>query len=313
MPASHDDPLHLASLYDMPAPSRFGESPPPIEAEIVVPRPPRRRSLTPWILFLATCASTFLVQWIPARSVADGLLYAGPLMLILTAHELGHYFQAQWYRVPVTLPYFIPFPSYFGTMGAVIGMKPNVGDRKALFDIGITGPLAGLVPTLVFSAVGLRLSTVIDVQATGAAGGVHLGTPLLFDFLTALVIGPIAPGKEVLLHPMAYAGWVCMFITALNLIPIGQLDGGHILYGLLRRRAHPIAVGLLFAAAAAVAITGTWSWTLMILLVALIGPKHPPTADDHVPLGTLRIVLGWLALLFVVIGFTPTPFIFPSG
>ncbi len=278
--------------------------------ELSAARP--RRSLLPWVLFVATCLSTFWVGMTFSERVGDALLYAGPLMLTLTAHELGHYFQARRYRVPVTPPFFIPMPfTLFGTMGAVIGMKPHVGDRRALFDIGITGPIAGLIPALVFSFVGLKLSTVVDGAAAAAdPGSLQIGTPILFDLLTEWSIGPQAPTADVTLHPMAFAGWVGIFITALNLIPIGQLDGGHILYGLLRRKSHPLAVALLISAAVAVAVTGTWVWTLMIVLVALIGPKHPPTANDHVPLGTARIVLGWLALLFVPIGFTPVPFRF---
>lgn len=271
-----------------------------------------RRSLIPWVLFVATCLSTFWVGMRFSTQVGDALLYAGPLMLTLTAHELGHYFQARRYRVPVTPPYFIPMPfAIFGTLGAVIGMKPHVGDRRALFDIGITGPIAGLIPALVFSFVGLKLSTVGDAAAAAADPGTfRIGTPILFDLLTEWSIGPLAATADVTLHPMAFAGWVGIFITALNLVPIGQLDGGHILYGLLRQKAHPLAAALLISAAIAVAITGTWMWTLMIVLVALIGPKHPPTANDSVPLGTSRIVLGWLALLFVPIGFTPVPFQF---
>ena len=112
------------------------------------------------------------------------------------------------------------------------------------------------------------------------------------------------------MHPIAFAGWVGIFITALNLIPIGQLDGGHILYALLRRHAHLVAQLLLAAAAIGVIVGGYWGWTLMIVLLMLMGPIHPPTANDDVPLGTTRTTLGWASLAFVIIGFTPTPFLF---
>jgi membrane-associated protease RseP (regulator of RpoE activity) len=132
--------------------------------------------------------------------------------------------------------------------------------------------------------------------------------PLLFKGLAYLVHGPLAEGQDIALHPLAFAGWVGIFITALNLIPIGQLDGGHILYSLLLKRAHAIAQLLLLAAMVAVVVWGYWGWSVMILLLMLMGPIHPPTANDDLPLGTGRTVLGWVCLLFVPLGFTPMPF-----
>jgi membrane-associated protease RseP (regulator of RpoE activity) len=254
--------------------------------------------MLPWLLFLATCRTTYLAQG-PQFSVA--------LMLILVAHEMGHFLQARRYGVPASYPFFIPMPvGPIGTMGAVIGMRAHVGDRKALFDIAITGPLAGLVPALVCCVVGLRASTIVDISAQRQA--LMLGEPLLFQWLSYWVLGPLAANQDVALHAIGFAGWVGIFITALNLIPIGQLDGGHILYSLLRHKAHTVATTLLFTAAGVVILAGYWGWTLMIVLLIVMGPKHPPTANDYVPLGRTRLVLGWLALLFVVVGFTPTPF-----
>lgn len=262
------------------------------------PAPVRRRVLLPAILFLATCVTTYLT---------GGVAFAVPLMFILTTHELGHFFQAVRYRVPASLPFFIPMPfSPIGTMGAVIGMQAHVGNRKALYDIGITGPLAGLIPAIACSVIGLRMSEVIEV--TGRHDVVMLGEPLLFKLLSFLTFGPLAENQDVLLHPLAYAGWVGIFITGLNLIPIGQLDGGHVLYALLLKRAHRIATFVLLAAMLGVAIFGYWGWSLMLMLLFVVGPKHPPTADDSVPLGAGRIILGWLTLGFVVLGFTPQPF-----
>jgi membrane-associated protease RseP (regulator of RpoE activity) len=137
-----------------------------------------------------------------------------------------------------------------------------------------------------------------------------LGEPLLFKLLAYLTFGRLRENQDILLDPIAFAGWVGIFITALNLFPIGQLDGGHILYALLRRRAHIIARTLLIAAVIAVIVWQLWAWTLMLLLLLLMGPVHPPTANDDVPLGTTRTILGWLSLMFVIIGFTPTPFYF---
>jgi len=274
------------------------------EQEHALPRDAQHASgpkvLLPVVLFLATCASTY---WV------GGLTFSAALMFTLLAHELGHFLQARRYRVPASLPFFLPMPfTLIGTLGAVIAMHPGMGDRKSLFDIAITGPLAGLVPAVVFSAAGLALSEVQPVAA--AQGALTLGEPLLFQWLAYWIVGPLPAEHDIFLHPLGYAGWVGIFITALNLIPIGQLDGGHILYSLLRRKAHVAATVLLAAAAACVVIFGYWGWTLMIVLLLLIGPKHPPTANDTVPLGTVRTCLGWLSLLFVLIGFTPTPFAF---
>ncbi len=263
-------------------------------------RSSRRRIRLPILLLVATCVSTWLT---------GGWAFSVALMTILLAHELGHFLQAKRYGVPASLPYFIPMPlSPIGTMGAVIAMQSGKGDRRSLFDIAVTGPLAGFVPALLFSVVGLQLSQVV---ASGDQNvGLKLGEPLLFKLLAYLSFGPLSEGQDIALHPVAFAGWVGIFITALNLIPIGQLDGGHILYSLLLRKAHFVAQALLLLAMIAVVVWGYWGWTLMIALLMLMGPVHPPTADDNVPIGIGRTVLGWASLLFVMVGFTPTPFLF---
>jgi membrane-associated protease RseP (regulator of RpoE activity) len=263
----------------------------------------QRRVWLPLLLFAATCYTTLKV---------GGPVYAGAIMATLLCHEFGHFLQAVRYGVPATLPFFIPMPgSPIGTMGAVIAMQPRVGDRRAIFDIGITGPLAGLVPALLFSVIGLHWSHVIDT--TGQPPGFELGEPLLFKALAYLMFGPLGPNEVVMIHPLAFAGWVGVFITALNLIPIGQLDGGHVLYCLLLRRAYPVARTFLLFAMLGVVVFGYWGWSLMILLLMLMGPIHPPTANDAIPLGTGRTILGWVTLFFVPIGFTPVPFSFGMG
>jgi membrane-associated protease RseP (regulator of RpoE activity) len=274
----------------------------PIEAEEVEDEEEPRDWQLPLLLFLATCITTY-------RTPDGGLVYAVAIMLTLTLHELGHFFQAVRYRVPTSFPYFIPMPlSPIGTMGAVIGMYGRHGNRRELFDIGISGPLAGLVPTLIFSVWGLYLSKVVPLDPRAIAQQHFYGVPLLFKFLISLFFGPLKPGEAINLHPMAFAGWVGLLITSLNLFPIGQLDGGHILYAMLREKAHVVGEMLLYAAIAAVILLGKWEWTLMIVILTLIGRTHPPTADDDVPLGFGRTVLGWLTLAFIPIGFTPSPF-----
>jgi membrane-associated protease RseP (regulator of RpoE activity) len=280
--------------------SQSGPYAAPLDVIDEPPPPPKPRVWRPLILFLATCATTYY---------AGGPWYSAALITILLTHELGHYIQARRYHVPASFPYFIPMAKPLGTMGALIVMRGRIGDRKALYDIGITGPLAGLVPTIICCVVGLQWSQVIRTGVPGEFG--ILGEPLIFKWLSQLVVGPLPPGRDVLLHPLAFAGWVGIFITALNLIPIGQLDGGHVLYALLRDKAHPIATFLLFGAAAAVAFNFEkyWGWSVMLMLLALMGPRHPPTGNDYVPLGPVRIVLGWLTLAFVIVGFTPVPFV----
>lgn len=274
----------------------------PIVAEVVDedPQPRPRRVLLPVILFLATCVSTFLV---------GGPIYAAGLMVILTCHEFGHFLQAVRYRVPASLPFFIPMPlSPLGTMGAVIGMSGNMGNRKSLFDIGISGPLAGLVPALIFSVVGLHWSSIVDVTMVNHAEQT-IAAPPIFRFLIHYLLADVQPHQTVDLHPLAFAGWVGMLITALNLFPIGQLDGGHILYALLRRNAHRVSSLVLGGALVAMLISGSYQWLLMVFLLFMMGPNHPPTADDDMPLGLGRTILGWATLAFLLIGFTPTPFL----
>jgi Zn-dependent protease len=258
----------------------------------------------PLFLFLATCLSTFWAGFSGMGRWEHGLIYSACVMSILLCHEAGHFFQARRYSVPASLPYFIPFPfGPIGTFGAVIAMSSRVNHRRALFDIGISGPLAGLIPTIVFCVLGLQWSHVGPILPEIP----RFGEPLILKWLFRWQFGEIPPGYDVYLHPMAWAGWVGLFITSLNLIPIGQLDGGHILYALMPRRAHSVAVGLLFLGAAATIVY--WWWLPMIILLLLLGPRHPPTADDHIPLGAGRRVLGWLALAFVIVGFTPRPVI----
>lgn len=275
--------------------------------------PPRRlRWRVPLILFLATCGSTFLV---------GGWVYCVALMTILVCHEAGHFLQARRYGVPASLPYFLPMPlTPIGTLGAVIAMDARVKDRRALFDIGITGPLAGLIPTLACCVLGLqapfsKVSPLIQFLDAAEGGVFELGEPLLFTLLARWNFGVIPQGHTVVIGPLATAGWVGLLITAVNLFPIGQLDGGHVLYALLRRRAHRVAQVILLAAVAGV-VAGVWifkqrgmaGWTVMLVLLALMGPRHPPTANDFVPLGPVRIVLGWATLAFLIVGFTPNPF-----
>jgi len=249
------------------------------------------------LLFLLTCGATYLL---------GGAAYAASIMSILLFHEMGHYLQARRYRVPATLPYFIPMPfSPFGTLGAVIRMN-NVGaDRKALFDIGVTGPIAGLVVAIPVTLWGLATSQVVEVSAI-REGSLYLGDSLLFSGLSRLVVGAVPEGHDLLLSPVAFAGWAGLFVTALNLLPIGQLDGGHVVYALLGRRSFAVSA----LAAVGFGLTAIFvnpAWTVMVLLVLLMGLRHPPTADDTVPLGRTRTGVGIASMVFFLLSFTPDP------
>lgn len=281
------------------------------------PPPPRRivrRWRTPLALFVLTCMSTLWAGefWADSARGWAPWTYAVPLMTILVCHEAGHFFQALRYRVFASFPFFIPMPvTPIGTMGAVIGMEARVGDRRALFDIGISGPLAGLVPTIAFCVLGLHWSAV----EPAALQEPSFMVPLLFQFLAEWIVGTPPAGYQIVCHPTAVAGLVGMLITAINLFPIGQLDGGHILYGLLRRRAHTVAWLILGGATGAILFTAfvlgqyhVLGLLVMVGLLLALGPRHPPTANDYAPLGRWRIALGWLTLAFVPLGFTPMLF-----
>ena len=260
----------------------------------------------------------YLATWVSAVSIfgyrhwVDGLIYSAALMTILTAHEMGHYLQARRYGIPASLPYFLPLPFLgFGTLGAVIAMRSQRADARALFDLAITGPLAGLVPTILFSAWGLELSTVAEAESEPEPGSVRFGSRVIFRVLASTMIGPVEPGHVIDIHPIGFAGWVGVFITALNLIPISQSDGGHILYTLIPRSAHKVSLVVFVAALAAVLTFGLWDYLSLIALLSLIflffGFRHPPLAEGGHGLDRWRQVLGWLTLAFVFIGLTANP------
>ena len=290
-------------------------------------RPPRhtRRKRLAIGLFVATCVSTFLVGAKPGSAdpfailvaaayeprdvpqlLWNGLLYSAAVMAILLSHEMGHYLQTRRNGIAATYPYFIPFPiSPFGTMGAVILQDGTRANRRMLFDIAISGPLAGLVLALPITYFGV-------VQAKPehfdpSIPTLVFGEPLILQWIVRWIHGPLASDQGLMLNPLLFAGWVGIFITALNLIPIGQLDGGHILYTLIGRRAHAVAILLMAAAAGLMIYFQYHAYALMLALLFLMGPRHPPTADDSAPLGPVRVILGGLTLAFIVVGFTPVP------
>lgn len=245
------------------------------------------------------------------QSVARGCTYSVPLMVILFAHEMGHYLQAVRYRIPASLPYFIPLPlPPMGTMGAVILQGEGGADRRKMFDVAVSGPIAGLVVTIPVLLYGVHTSGYIPTTMTRVF---EFGQPLVLQWLIESVHGEPVPGLTFHWNGYATAGWVGVFITAMNLLPIGQLDGGHILYTLIRRPAHYVAWGLILTAVGIMIHRGLYSYLLLLVLLMVTGPRHPPTADDSVPLGITRHIVGWLTLSFLLVGFTLQPIVISDG
>ena len=301
-----------------------------------------RRVALPAFLFVATCLSTFwagasnwnpsgylvgvytaLVEWrqvgssVALQQILEqmnwraGWLYMAVVLALLLAHEMGHFLMTLRHRIPASLPYFIPLPIVpFGTLGAVIGMEGSKANRRELFDLGITGPLTGLAVTLPVVCIGILL-----LPATPPAGHTYcFHSPLILQYLIAwLRPGYFTPEALYLnqFNPFLMAGWVGLLITGLNMLPISQLDGGHVAFALLGRRAHTLARSLLVVAILYYAIVAEcYPWILMLVLVILLGTDHPSTADDTCQLGVVRRALGWASLLipifcFPVRGITP--------
>lgn len=247
---------------------------------------------------------TFLVD--DPGALWSGIPFAATLLGILVTHELGHYVLSRLHGVPTSLPLFVPgLPHFVGTFGAIIRMRAPMTDRRALFDIGVAGPIAGFVIAVIALVIGLRLSTVVPIQGSY---GLHLGEPLLLQFASWVVIGPLSPTADVILHPVGFAAWFGLFITSLNLLPIGQLDGGHVAYALWGDRQRSVAVALV-----PILMLFGWlgwkGWFLWVGLVGLMGLGHPPVQNPDRELGGARVLVGWIALLIFVLTFSWEPFI----
>ena len=239
-------------------------------------------------------------------SLWRGVPFAATLLGILVTHELGHYVLSRIHGVPTSLPLFVPgLPHFVGTFGAIIRMRAPLTDRRALFDIGVAGPIAGFVVAVIALVVGLRLSTVVPIQTSY---GMHLGEPLLLQVASWVVLGPLAPTAYVILHPIGFAAWFGLFITSLNLLPIGQLDGGHVAYALLGDRQRSLAVALV-----PILMVFGWlgwkGWFLWVGLAGMMGLAHPPVRNSHRELGRTRVLVGWLALVIFALTFSWEPFI----
>ena len=231
-----------------------------------------------------------------------GLAYSLPLLLILLFHEFGHYFTCQRRHVKATLPYFAPSPTLLGTLGAFISIRSPIYGRRGLFDIGISGPMAGFTVTLPFLFIGVWKSRVCS-SAAGMHGMFSFGTPLLLRLLEAWRFPGVSP-HQICLHPMALAAWAGLLATAINLLPVGQLDGGHILYAALGARGHSLVsrttVGLL-------ALAGFFYWPWWIWAVGMFFLRRHPLTYDAEPLGKQRRLLAAAAVILFLLSFSVVP------
>lgn len=288
----------------------------------------RRRIRLPLALFIITCLSTFwagVTGWQPLslgglgfrqlilRDWDQGLIYMACVVGILLTHEMGHFIATLIYRIPASLPFFIPLPviTPIGTMGAVIGMEGQRANRKQIFDIGIAGPLAGLVVAAPILWIGVS-----QLELSKPAYGAFLyDCPLIVRWMISW-IQPEYAGLDTIgtsqLNPYFMAGWVGLLITGLNMMPVSQLDGGHVIYGLFLKRAHFIARGFILSAMAYIVFGDAMIWSLMVILVVLMGTDHPPTANDRMPLGRFRFILGLISLSIPVLCF-PIKGLIPVG
>lgn len=302
-------------------------------------RPVRqRRVLLPILLFVATCLSTFFVGWtrwqptmllggmVDAEydpllsdpliegirlvlrhvSISDGLIYMACLLAILFAHEMGHFLMTVRYRIHASYPYFIPIPiSPIGTMGAVIGMDGLKANRRQLFDIGLAGPLAGLVIAIPVLYIGILQLDLTKTAPSPYSLDIPLGLAWAMSWFHVPGYSFGDPVAQAQLNPYFMAGWVGLLVTGLNMLPISQLDGGHVAYTLFGKWSRILAWGVIVTAVAAMAMGAGFTWILMLILVLVIGPNHPPTADDSVKIGAARWIVGFTSLVIPILCFPP--------
>ena len=240
-----------------------------------------------------------------------GVQYTLGLLSILLAHEFGHYFAARRFQIEVTLPYFIPGLPPLYTFGAFIRMRARRMSRRSLLTVGAAGPLAGAIVAFPVYFIGMALSEKTQLpQVVPPDSLLFFGDSLITWATARLFFGELSPGTDIVLHPLAYAGWVGLFVTALNLIPIGQLDGGHIGYAVFGEVYRKVAWLLYLALVLCGAIVHP-AWLVLSIFLAVTGVAHPPIID-HRPISTSSRIVGGISLLLFVLTFVPQPVVLPS-
>lgn len=246
-----------------------------------------------------------VIPWENPEKIYLGLPFSITLLIILLSHELSHYFTSRQHNVSVTLPYFIPAPSMIGTFGAIIKMKPPIYDRRSLIDIGAAGPLGGFIVAVIATVIGLSYSEIVPAEKLKE--GFSLGNSILFSLLTKLTLNIDPEGYDVILHPIAFAGWIGLFVTSVNLLPLGQLDGGHIAYALFVEKQRWIA-RLIIAILFILGFTYWEGWIIWAFFMILIGYRHPPVVYPELHLDKKRKLIGILSFVIFIITFIPAPF-----
>ncbi len=261
-------------------------------------------------LFLATVLTTLLAGALLAevnplsdpRLIYKGIPFSFSLISILLSHELGHYLMSRRHGVDATLPYFIPAPTLIGTFGAVIKIKSNLPDRRALLDIGAAGPIVGFVVSIPFLVVGLRMSEVTH----GMAEGMTFGTSLMLEFVANNLFPDVPEGHVINLHPVALAGWLGLLVTMMNLLPMGSMDGGHIAYALFGKWHYHIS-RVMVVILVVMGAYGWFGWAVWGILNLFFGLRHPPPIHPEVPLDGKRKLVAAVAAIILILTFVPTP------
>jgi membrane-associated protease RseP (regulator of RpoE activity) len=265
----------------------------------------------PWSTLIALFSNPIAT----VSALGAGLSFSIPLLAILLAHEMGHYVTSRYRGVPTSLPYFIPAPPIFpmGTFGAFIRMRSVPRTRRVMFDIGAAGPWAGVIVAIPAVVIGLWLSDVTPLNKAAGGGAFELGNSILFLGLSRAVLGLDPSAVNVNLHPIAFAGWLGLLVTSINLLPVGQLDGGHVIYALFPRRHRTISVlfvitlVLLVIVPLAMGRSPWWGWLLWAIIAVALGVGHPSTVDRDTPLDRGRTVAAWLTVALFAVTFTPFP------
>lgn len=297
--------------------------------DYVIPAPPRPKYWLHGLLLVCTVFTTlvvgtqlahafsldqpidlslnfFLTIFFHPSILLAGVPFSFTLLIILLSHEMGHYIACKYYRIEATLPYFIPAPTLIGTLGAFIRIKSPITDRKALFDIGVAGPLAGFVFAVPAMVLSLMYSRIVPTgPPTG--GSIVFGDPLIFKFIERMIGMNVPAGYDVYLHPVGFAAWVGIFATALNLLPIGQLDGGHILYSLIGKR-HLLLSRIFTAILIPLGLIYWSGWLVWAVIMLVLGTRHPRLLDDAVRLGPGRRWVAFASLIIFILCFTAAPF-----